>query len=164
VGAGASKQYGMFGWKEFHRNRKDILAEFDRAKDYNSSRPIRVEHGTAAEAELRRWLFAYLPKRFGVTSGYLIPDVIVASYELYHFDVIIYDSLASPVLWIDGNRDDAEQGKRQAIPAKYVRSVLEVKATLTAESAAAAIVKLSQLNKLAPYLPSGFSASTLFLT
>jgi hypothetical protein len=162
VGAGAPKQYGMFGWKEFHRNRNDILAEFDRAKAYNSSRPVRVEHGTAAEAELRRWLSSYLPGRFGVTSGYLIPDVVVASYELYHFDVIIYDALASPVLWIDGNRDDAEQGKRRAIPAKYVRSVFEVKATLTAESATTAIVKLSQLKNLTPYLPSGFSSNTLF--
>src|SRR5581483_5139416 len=125
--AGAPEQSGMFGWKEFHRNRKDILAEFDRARAYNSSRPVRVEHGTAAEAEVRRWLSSYLPGRFGVTSGYLIPDVVVASYELYHFDVIIYDALASPVLWIDGNHDDAEQGKRRAIPAKYVRSVFEVK-------------------------------------
>jgi hypothetical protein len=39
------KLYGMFGWKEFHRNRKDILDEFDRAKEYNSSRPVRLSTG-----------------------------------------------------------------------------------------------------------------------
>jgi len=156
------KQYGMFGWKEFHRNRKDILAEFDRAREYDSSRPVRTEHGTAGEAELRRWLSRYLPGRFGVTSGYVIPDVVVSSYELYHFDVIVYDVLGSPVLWIDGSHDDSDQGKRRAIPAKYVRSVFEVKASLTAESAKAAISKLGQLRNLAPYLPTEFSSNTVF--
>ena len=158
----SEKQYGMFGWKEFHRNRRDILAEFDRAKEYNSSRPVRSEHGNAGEAELRRWLSSYLPRRFGVTSGYIIPDVVVASYDLYHFDVIIYDVLAAPVLWIDGNRDESDQGKKRAIPAKYVRSVFEVKASLSAESAKATMAKLSQLNGLAAYLPDGFSCNTVF--
>jgi hypothetical protein len=156
------KLYGMFGWKEFHRNRKDILDEFDRAKEYNSSRPVKTEHGLAGEAALRTWLSAYLPGRFGVTSGYVIPDVVVASYELYHFDVIIYDAMASPVLWIDGNRDSSDQGKKRAIPAKHVRSVFEVKASLTAESAKEAIRKLDQLNSLKPYLPSDFSSNVLF--
>jgi hypothetical protein len=156
------KQYGMFGWKEFHRNRKDILAEFDRAKEYNSSRPVQAEHGTAGEAELRRWLSGYLPGRFGVTSGYIIPDVVVASYKLYHFDVIIYDALASPILWIDGNRDDSDQGKKRAIPAKYVRSVFEVKASLSTETAKDAIAKLTQLNALIAYLPTGFSCNAWF--
>ena len=44
------KEYGMLGWKEFRRNRKDILDEFDRAKEYNRSRPVRTEHGNAGEA------------------------------------------------------------------------------------------------------------------
>jgi hypothetical protein len=162
VSLNSEKQYGMFGWKEFHRNRKDILAEFDRAKEYGSSRPVRTEHGITAEAELRRWLSSYLPGRFGVTSGYIIPDLVVGSYDLYHFDVIIYDVLASPILWVDGNRDDSDQGKKRAIPAKYVRSVFEVKATLSAESAKEAVTKLKQLNGLAPYLPAGFSCNTLF--
>jgi len=152
----------MFGWKEFHQNRRDILVEFDRAKEYNSSRPVQTEHGNAGEAELRRWLSGYLPGRFAVTSGYVIPDVVVASYDLYHFDVIIYDALASPVLWIDGNRDSSDQGKKRAIPAKHVRSVFEVKASLSADTAKDAIKKLGQLNALATYLPSGFSCNTLF--
>jgi hypothetical protein len=156
------KRYGMFGWKEFHRNRKDILVEFDRAKEYNSSRPVQTEHGNAGEAELRRWLSGYLPTRFGVTSGYVIPDVVVGSYELYHFDVIIYDAVASPVLWIDGDRDSSDQGRRRAIPAKHVRSVFEVKASLSTESAKDAVKKLGQLNPLATYLPSAFSCNTLF--
>jgi hypothetical protein len=156
------KQYGRCGWKEFRCNRDDILYEFDRARKYNSSRPVQTEHGNAAEAELRRWLSGYLPIRFGVTSGYVIPDVVVASYELYHFDVIIYDAMASPVLWTDGNRDRSEQGKKRAIPAKHVRSVFEVKAGLSAETAKDAIKKLGQLNSLATHLPSAFSCNTLF--
>jgi len=156
------KTYGMFGWTEFHRNRKDLLAEFDRAKGYNASRRVRMEHGIAGEADIRRWLAGYVPSKFGVTSGYIIPDIVVAAYELRHFDVIIYDKLSAPVLWMDGNRDDSDQGKKRAIPAKYVRAVFEVKASLTADAAKEAVTKLEQLNELASYLPVGFSCNTVF--
>lgn len=156
------KQYGMFGWKEFHRNRKDILDEFDRAKEYNSSRPVQAEHGNAAEGKIRNWLSDYVPKRFGVTPGYVIPDTVADKYQLRHFDVIIYDAFASPVLWVDGNCDTSQQGKRRAIPAAYVRSVFEVKASLSPESARQAIVKLGELNSFAKYLPSQFSCNTFF--
>jgi len=123
LGSRKEKRYGMFGWEQFHRNREDILAEFERSKGYNSSRPVQTEHGPAGEAELRRWLSTYLPARFGVTSGYIIPDIVVGSYELFHFDVIIYDAMAAPALWSDGTRDHSGQGMKRAIEAKHIRAV-----------------------------------------
>jgi hypothetical protein len=155
-------EYGFFGWKEFRRNRGDLLAEFDRARAYNTSRPVRTEHGDAGEAVLRSWLSNFLPHRYAVTSGYVIPDIVVPEYKLYHFDVIIYDSVNSPVLWIDGDYDTSDQGRKRAIPAKHVRSVFEVKASLTRSSAAEAMVKLMQLNAFAKYLSNGFSCGTFF--
>lgn len=47
------------------------------------------------------------------------------------FDIAgIIDALNAPVLWTDSNPDQAEQGKNRAIPAKFVHSVMEVKAKL----------------------------------
>ena len=57
--------YGQFGWREFHRNRKDILAEFDKIAEQTLSRPVRTAHGTGVEAYLRKWLSEFLPKKFG---------------------------------------------------------------------------------------------------
>ena len=155
-----NSEYGFFGWKEFRRNRGDLLAEFDRAQAYNQSRPVRTEHGNAGEAVLRTWLSTFLPARYAVTSGssgYIIPDVVVPEYRLYHFDVIIYDSINSPVLWIDGDYDTSDQGRKRAMPAKHVRAVLEVKASLTRSTATEATLKLAQLNGFGKHLPNGFS-------
>ena len=149
-------RYGLVGWKEFHNNRKEILSEFNRAKGYNVSRPVRVQHGKAGDAAVRKWLSDYLPKKYGVTSGFVIPDVIAAEYKLYHFDVLIYDQINSPQLWSDGDYDQSEQGKIRAIPAKHVRAVFEIKASLTSETAREAIAKLSKLNNLVNHLPAGF--------
>src|SRR5687768_6707891 len=121
--------YGYFGWREFSETRQELLDEFDRSKGFNQSRPIKTEHGKAGEAVIRNWLSDLLPQRFGVTSGYVIPDVITQDYTLYHYDVIIYDKLNSPVLWIDSDLDTSEQGKKRAIPAKHIYSIFEVKAT-----------------------------------
>ena len=156
------RRYGLVGWKEFHNNRKEILSEFKRAKEYNVSRPVRVQHGKAGEAAVRKWLSDYLPKKYGVTSGFVIPDVIAAEYKLYHFDVLIYDRINSPELWSDGDYDQSAQGNTRAIPAKHVRAVFEIKASLTSETAREAIVKLSELNNLVNHLPAGFSCGTIF--
>ncbi len=109
---------------------------------------MRTEHGVAGEAALRQWLSGFLPEKFGVTSGYIIPDVIAGDYKLYHFDIVVYDKLNSPVLWTDGDFDRSEQGKKRAIPAKHVYAVFESKASLTSQSAQAAIGKLAELNSL----------------
>ena len=48
--------YGQHGWKEFYRNRKDILAEFDKILEQTSNRPIQVAHGQGVEAYFRKWI------------------------------------------------------------------------------------------------------------
>jgi hypothetical protein len=67
--------FGQQGWKEFHRNRKDILAEFDKILEQTANRPVRVAHGQGVEAYIRKWLAEFLPKKYGVTSGYIIPSL-----------------------------------------------------------------------------------------
>lgn len=155
--------YGFFGWREFLSNRYEILFEFDRSKFKNQSRPVRVSHGNAAEAALREWLNDFLPKRFAVTSGFVIPNRIEDDYKLYHYDIIIYDQLESPVLWIDEDRDTSESGAHRAIPAEYVYGIYEVKSTFTKKDVKASIVKLSELNKLIKYLPKRYSCGTIFM-
>jgi len=163
VTSGHSAEYGFFGWREFRRNRKDIIAEFLKAKEYNASRPVHTAHGPAGEAALRNWLSNFLPSKYGVTSGYVIPDEIVTAYTLYHFDVIVYDALNSPVMWIDGDYDTSDQGRKRAIPAKHVRAVLEVKASLTASTAQEALAKLAQLNTITKHLPPTFASGVFFV-
>ena len=156
------EKYGYLGWKEFVENRKELLNEFYSLLRKNSNRPVRTSHGKAGEAIVRKWLAEFLPQRYGVTSGYIIPDIICSSYKLYHYDVIIYDKLNSPVLWIEGNYDDSHQGKKKAIPAKYIFSVIEIKATFSNDSVKDALSKLSELNELSEHLPKEFSSCTMF--
>src|SRR5437762_10353761 len=87
-------------------------------------------------------------RNMGVTSGYIIPDVVAVEYKLYHFDLLIYDQLNSPMLWSDGDYDQSEQGKRRAIPAKHIHAAFEIKASLTSKTARDAIAKLSDFNRL----------------
>jgi hypothetical protein len=157
------KRYGLMGWREFHNTRKEILNEFNRSKGYNINRPVRTEHGNAGEAALRKWFSAYLPKKYGVTSGYIIPDIMTTEYKLYHFDLLIYDQINAPILWIDGDYDHSDQGKKRAIPAKHVKAAFEIKASLTRKSASDTINKLCEFNKLKENLPSSFSCGAIFI-
>jgi hypothetical protein len=112
---------------------------------------------------VRKWLASFLPGKFGVTSGFIIPDIIQpAGYHIYEYDIIIYDKDNSPVLWADGHSDMAEQGHRRAIPARHVKAVIEAKATFTKALAAKAMTKLRQLNDLQGHLPPDFTSSVLF--
>jgi hypothetical protein len=157
------KNEGLVGWQEFTRNRDDILCEYDAAKRRNQSRPVRTSHGNAGEAAIRKWLTAFLPGKFAVTSGFIIPDIVQAhEYKIYDYDVIIYDKDNSPVLWVDGHSDFSEQGRKRAIPARHVKSVIEVKATFTKDNINDAVQKLDQLNELAEHLPKNFTSSLLF--
>lgn len=157
-----SKRYGTIGWQEFLRQKKDILNDYDSAKESNANRPVHTEHGNVAEASFRRWLSEYLPKKYGITSGYIIPDVRSINYVLRHFDVIIYDVLNSPVLWGSNNPDKSDQGRSRAIPAQYVHAVFEVKAALTVKSSNDTIEKLQELNDLRAYLPEHFVSGGIF--
>jgi len=154
--------YGFFGWSEFNQNRRELLDAYFASKARNLNRPVRTEHGVAAEAKLRDWLSKTLPKKFSVTSGYVIPDLMTHKYQLSHFDVIIYDALEAPVLWIDGTEDSTESGKKRAIPAQYVRAVFEVKATLTPSHAKEAIKKLSTLSQFYKHFKTPFNTAAIF--
>ena len=157
-------RYGMVGWREFASNRDDILAKYDVAKARAASRPVKTEHGTTGEAAFREWLAKFLPSKYGVTSGFIIPEIIqTPDFKLYHYDVVIFDALNAPVLWTDENPDQAEQGKKRAIPAKYVHAVIEVKATFSNTSATVALEKLRELNSIGPHFPPQFSSAAIFM-
>jgi hypothetical protein len=154
----------MVGWREFASNRTAMLAKYDSAKALSVSRPVKTEHGVTGEAAIREWLGEFLPMKYRVTSGFIIPDIVAAPvYKLYHYDVIIFDALNAPVLWTDPNPDQAAQGKRRAIPARFVHSVMEVKASYGAKSAEHALRKLRELNAIASHFPPHFSSCVVFM-
>jgi len=155
--------YGQHGWKEFYRNRKDILTEYDKILEQNENRPVKVAHGIGVEAYLRKLLSEFLPKKFGVTSGYIIPDLYTEVKLLYHYDIIIYDVLESPVLWTEGNQDDSEQGKYRAIPAKHVIALYEVKSRLTKANVKNVIEKLNQIQDFSDQLHTNYSCGIILV-
>lgn len=158
-----NKCYGSFGWREFNQNRENILNEFDRVKALTERRPVKTAHGFAGEAYIRGWLSEFLPKKYAVTSGYVIPDVFDFDYKLYHYDVIIYNQIESPVLWVESNLDDSDAGKSRAIPAKYVVAIYEVKSSLNKKNAKDSIAKLKEINSFADHLPQNFSSGSIFI-
>ncbi|ABZ76201.1 hypothetical protein Shal_1635 [Shewanella halifaxensis HAW-EB4] len=155
--------YGQHGWKQFHRNRKDILDEFDKIYEQQANRPVKTAHGDAVEAYLRKWLSEFLPKKYAVTSGYIIPNLYDDSKILYHYDIIIYQVLEAPVLWTEGNYDNSQQGKYLAIPAKYVVAVYEVKSRLTKKSIVDSIDKLKEVNSFKEQLPATYHSGVIYV-
>lgn len=155
--------YGQHGWKEFHRNRKDILSEFDKILEKTENRPIQVAHGIGVEAYLRKWLAEFLPKKFGVTSGYIIPNLYDDSDKIYHYDIIIYNRLDSPILWVEGNEDNSEQGKYRAIPAEHILAVYEVKSRLNKKNVIDSIEKLNQTINFKDQLNPLYHCGNIFI-
>ncbi len=155
--------FGQFGWKEFYRNRRDILFEYDKLCELTSNRPVKVAHGIGVEAYLRKWLSEFLPKKYGITSGYIIPSLYDDSKELYHYDIIIYNQLESPILWTESNNDQSYQGNYRAIPAKYVIALFEVKSQLTLQTAKEALQKLDEIKDFSEQLCSNFSSGIIFI-
>jgi len=160
-------------WKQFLMAKKDMLHAYDREREKGRERPVQTEHGRVAEAEFRKWLANFLPKKYGVTSGYIISQGIPKNEYLVHYDVIIYEHLEAPILWIDNNPDHSEQGKSMAIPVEYVRGVIEVKSSFSKKTAADAISQLVKLKtllqKIDPphyptklYLPKDFFCAVVF--
>jgi len=155
--------YGQHGWREFNSNRKNILSELDKALELIQNRPIQVAHGQAVEAYIRKWLSEFLPKKYGVTSGYIVPDLYDHSAKLYHYDIIIYNQLEAPILWTEGNYDQSDQGKFRAIPAKYVSAVYEVKARLTKDNVIDALKKLDETKVFVEQLPRNYTCGIIFI-
>lgn len=137
------------GWKQLLSGRKKILDAYDSARDQAQIHEVGVHHGRVAEAGFREWLAEFLPKRYGITSGYVVSQGLGSRDKTPHFDVIIYDKLEAPVLWVEDSPDTSEHGRSLAIPVEYVRAVLEVKSRLVVKTVRDA---LQHLGDLAPVM------------
>jgi len=135
-------------WQQFLLAKRSMLAEYDRALEHARSQTVVTHHGNVAEAAIRDWLGTFLPKRFGVTSGYIRSQGMPEAHQSSHFDVIVYDQLNAPTLWIEENRDKADGGRARIIPAEYVGAILEVKAAFSRRTVDDSLEKLRQLAPL----------------
>jgi hypothetical protein len=160
-------------WKQFLTARQQMLDAYDRAQVHAAAQAVHVHHGVVGEAAVRDWLSDFLPKRFGVCAGYLRSQGLPHAHQSRHFDVIIYDQLEAPTLWIEENKDKAPAGRARIVPAEYVLAVIEVKSGFSTSTMRSAIEKLSELAPLmegvdAPderyprFLPPNASLHTLF--
>lgn len=163
----------MQGWRQFLAVKEQMLYQYEVAKKFARSDIVVSSHGNVAEALFRNWLAEFLPKRFGVTSGRLIRQRLEERPTYPKYDIIIYDQLASPVLWSEDDPDRTGQGRLRAIPVEHVHAVLEVKSSLEPTTAAQALRKLEELRPLLasvddpqePYrafLPPSFFCTTVF--
>lgn len=143
------EQVGTIGWKQFIASKKGMIDKFDRAKETDKAHKTNVYRGIVAESVFRTWLSQFLPKKFGVTAGYIISQRVPDSKKLPHFDVIIYDQMNSPVYWTEEISGSDSFGQSRAIPIEYVHAVIEVKSSLTCGQAKKAV---KQLEELKPYL------------
>ena len=161
------------GWKQILTARQEMLDSYDRARKQSQAHEVETYHGNVAEASCRQWLGGFLPKRYGVTSGYIISPGMKSSDKAPHFDVIIYDQLESPILWIENNPDSSNQGRSLAIPVEYVHAILEVKSSYSAKTVRDSLEHLRDLSPLMQqvddpteryklYLPPSFCCGLVF--
>jgi hypothetical protein len=143
-----SIEFPSQGWRQILTARKAILDAYDNARQLAKGRKVETSHGNTFEAAFRKWLQEFLPKRYGVTSGFVVSSGQKSGIKTPHFDVIIYDQLNSPVLWIEGNPDASPQGRPRAIPVEYVCAVLEVKSSFSSVNVKRAIEHLADLSPL----------------
>lgn len=164
---------GTQGWKQFLSAKKKMSEAFNIAKEQSNAHIVPTSRGTIAETEVRKWLSEFLPKRYGVTSGYIVSQGRSDKVKLPHFDVIIYNKLDSPVLWVEGESNIQDRNNTQAIPVEYVHGVFEVKSSLTSQHAKEAINHLLELKPLLEkvdakdspykrYLPLNFTCGVVF--
>jgi hypothetical protein len=163
---------GHQGWQQMLNWKRELLSAYDRARHYARGHEVETYHGIVAEAHFRNWLSEFLPKKYGVTAGYIVSQGAPAGEKTPAFDVIIYDQLESPVLWVETHPDVSPQGKMRALPAEYVKAVIEVKAALTTASAKDAVEHLADLKPImgadepdAPFkchLPPDFTCWAVF--
>lgn len=142
------ERIGTLGWQSFLASKDEMLYQYRAAKKYSKSHTVQTFHGKVAEAVFRKWLAKFLPKRYAVTSGYVISQNAKDSEKMPHFDVIIYDQIEAPVLWHEGNPDSSEMGVSKAIPAEYVVSILEVKSSFDPQTVKKAVAKLKEIEHL----------------
>ncbi len=97
-----------------------MLARYDSEKKKTANDPVQVWHGEVAEAEIRRWLRAFLPEKFGVTKGYVVFPKVGKFYKLTEYDVIIYDKNEAPVLWHRQASSQSSDDTIKGIPVQHV--------------------------------------------
>ena len=171
--AGAPLLIGTQGWKQFLTSKKEMLDAFDGAKEKARAHLVQTSHGNVAEEEFRKWLSGFLPKKYAVTAGYIVSQGVGDEILLPHFEVVIYDQLESPVLWVESDSGLPLEKRPRAVPAEHVRAVLEVKSSLEASSALDALRHLDHLAPLLAgadppnerykkYLPPNFLSGVVF--
>jgi len=101
-----------------------------------------LEKGLGNEQALRDLLVWFLPRRFGIGKGKIVNSKGEMSRQL---DIIIYDALQCPTLFIDENEN-------QILPVEGVYGVIEVKTTLTASTLKDAFDNLHTVYSLKPRL------------
>lgn len=164
---------GTLGWRQFLTAKKWLLSEYDQARIQAQSHEVETWHGKVGEGNFRKWLQEFLPKRYGVCPGYVISQGQLETCPMPHFDVIVYDALDAPVLWIESNADVSQAGAVRAIPAEHVRAVIEIKAAFTRASVQQSLSHLRELRPLLSgvdspltrypkYLPAAFFSDTIF--
>ncbi len=95
------------------------------------------ERGSEREAVLKSFLSAYLPTRYGISSGEIVDYEGNTSHQC---DLIIYDHYNCPLLL--AGRDV------RIFPAESVLAVIEVKSVLSAREIEDSIVKIRDLKNL----------------
>ncbi|OOE38610.1 hypothetical protein BZG06_16185 [Salinivibrio kushneri] len=118
-----------------------MLAQYDIAKLQMADDPVKVEHGKLAESLFREYCEVFLPKKYGICKGYIVTREPDSGGSIEEWDVIVYDALEAPVLFVR----DVEGDRKRGIPIEYVKAVIEVKATLSQNNAAKVNKKLSKL-------------------
>lgn len=140
-------EWKTVAWTQFLTARNDLLAQYDQAIVHAREQTVITHHGVVAEAAVRAWLERFLPKRYGVTSGFIKSQDPKAAMTS-HFDVIIYDQMEAPILWTEANTDKSEKGLSRVISAEHVRAIIEVKSALNRKTLREASEKLNQLQPL----------------
>jgi hypothetical protein len=155
--------------------REKLLAEYEIALKQVADDPVKVDHGNIGEAALRNFLARFLPKKYGVTKGHIITPDRDYTGPLEEWDIIVYDAMEAPVLFVRRTADERDDAGRRGIPVEYVRGVVEVKATFNKVSAAMATKKLLKLRQFVKpegheetswprrsFLPFGFRTAQVF--
>ena len=113
------KFIGTSAWEQIIGRKKEMLDAFDAGKRKAKGHEVQTYHGRVAEAVFREWLSEFLPKRFGVTSGYVVSQGQRGDAKFPHFDIIIYNQLDAPIIWVENYPDLSEGGKSRSITAEY---------------------------------------------
>lgn len=117
----------------FQQASKKLRSDFESV----ATIPHNLTKGQEAERVLRDFLAGHLPKRFGVTAGFVLDPANQVSRQQ---DVIIYDALNCPVYLAS---DDAA-----IIPADNVAAVIEVKSALNSAQLQDGLQKIASVKAL----------------